>query len=45
MGFEIIVDASDEIWGVIAQAFTVQNDEVADAVTDLIKDSRIRIEM
>jgi len=45
MGFAITADATDEISGIFAQAFAAQNDAVADAVTDLIKNSTVRLEM
>jgi hypothetical protein len=45
MGFEITEDAPEEVWTVLAQSFSVQNDEMADAITDLIKDGAVRIEM
>jgi hypothetical protein len=44
MGFEISADAPDEIWGIFTRAFAVQNDDIADAVTAMIRDSGIRIE-
>jgi hypothetical protein len=45
MGFEITAEATDDIWGLLARAFVIQNDDVADGVTDLIKDGGIRVDM
>jgi hypothetical protein len=45
MGFEITVHVTDETRGILAQGFTVQNDDIADAVTNLMKESIVRIEM